>query len=54
VMALQSELSLVRREVERMREFQELSENPSDTSKLINQLIDKYNLYYLGEDYGRI
>lgn len=52
--AVQAELSLINREVERMNDFKVLSENPSDTTKLVNKIIEKYNLYYLGEDYGRI
>lgn len=52
--AVQAELSLINREIERMNDFMALAENPSDTTKLINKITEKYNLYYLGEDYGRI
>lgn len=52
--AIQAELSLINREVERMNDFMSLAENPSETTKLINKITEKYNLYYLGEDYGRI
>lgn len=51
--SIQAELSLVKREVERMRDFQSLSENPSSVSDVINQLTAKYDLYLIGEDYDR-
>lgn len=50
----QAELSLVKREIERMKDFQELSENPSDVSMLIEILTEKYDMLYLGEDYDRV
>lgn len=51
----QAELSLVKREVERMKDFQELSENPSETSELIRMLTEKYKIYEeINEYYGRI
>ena len=50
---VQAELSLVKRELERMREFQLLSENPHEVKDLIRELTEKYNLYDLGEDYDR-
>ena len=50
----QAELSLVRREIERMRDFQAISENPSDVSKLIEILTEKYDMLNLGEEYERI
>lgn len=50
----QAELSLVRREMERMEDFQSLSENPSSVTKLMNTLKEKYKVYQLGENYGRI
>ena len=50
----QAELSLVKREVERMRDFQSLSENPSDVTDIIRQLTEKYQLYLIGDDYDRI
>ncbi len=50
----QAELSLVRREMERMEDFQVLSENPSSTTKLMNALKSKYKVYQIGEYYGRI
>lgn len=51
---IQAELSLVKREIERMRDFQELSENPSEVTDFIRLLTDKYNLYGIGESYDRI
>ena len=50
----QAELSLIKREVERMKDFQALSENPSDVSELIRILTDKYKIYEIGEDYERL
>ena len=50
----QAELSLIKREVERMKDFQALSENPSDVSELIRLLTDKYKIYEIGEDYERL
>lgn len=50
----QAELSLIRREMERMRDFQSISENPSDVSKLIEILTEKYDMLNLGEEYDRV
>jgi len=50
----QAELSLIKREVERIRDFQELAENPYDSTLLLNELTRQYNLYNIGEDYGKI
>lgn len=52
--SVQAELSLVKREVERMRDFQELSENPSDVTDVINAITEKYNLYLIGDEYDRV
>lgn len=52
--AIQAELSLVKREVERMKDFQSLSENPSSVTELMHSLTEKYNLYLIGEEYERI
>ena len=52
--SIQAELSLVKREVERMRDFQELSENPSDVTEIIRAITEKYNLYLLGDEYERV
>ncbi len=52
--SIQAELSLVKREVERMRDFQELSENPSSVTEVIRLLTEKYKLYQIGEEYDRI
>lgn len=52
--SIQAELSLVKREVERMRDFQELSENPSDVTEIIRAITEKYNLYLIGEEYERV
>lgn len=52
--SVQAELSLVKREVERMRDFQELSENPSDVTEVIRLLTEKYNLYLIGDEYERV
>jgi superfamily II DNA or RNA helicase len=50
---IDSELSLIRREYERMEDFARLSENPSDVIKLQDKITAFYNLYYAGgEDYG--
>ncbi len=50
----QAELSLVKREVERMRDFQALSENPSEVTNVIRQITEKYQLYLIGDEYDRI
>lgn len=50
----QAELSLVKREVERMRDFQALSENPSDVTNVIRWITEKYQLYLIGDEYDRI
>ena len=52
--SIQAELSLVNREVERMRDFQELAENPSDVTEIIRELTEKYNLYLIGDEYERV
>ncbi len=52
--SIQAELSLVKREVERMRDFQELSENPSDVTEIIRAITEKYNLYLIGDEYERV
>lgn len=52
--SIQAELSLVKREVERMRDFQELSENPSDVTEIIRAITEKYNLYRIGDEYERV
>ena len=52
--SVQAELSLVKREFERMKDFQELAENPSEVANIIRLLTEKYNLYMIGEDYDRI
>lgn len=52
--SVQAELSLVKREVERMRDFQELSENPSEVTELIQAITEKYNLYMIGDEYERV
>lgn len=52
--SVQAELSLVKREVERMRDFQELSENPSDVTEIIRKVSEKYNLYMIGDEYERV
>lgn len=52
--AIQAELSLVKREVERMRDFQELAENPSDVTEIIRAITEKYNLYLIGDEYERV
>lgn len=52
--SVQAELSLVKREVERMRDFQELSENPSEVTEVIRLLTEKYNLYLIGDEYERV
>lgn len=50
----QAELSLVKREVERMRDFQSLAENPSEVTNIIRTLTEKYQLYLIGDEYDRI
>lgn len=50
----QAELSLVKREVERMRYFQSLAENPSEVTNIIRTLTEKYQLYLIGDEYDRI
>ncbi|WP_304634463.1 helicase-related protein [uncultured Oscillibacter sp.] len=46
------DLSLVRKEIIRMKEFGELSKNPSEADKLIKELSDVYGLETIrGEDY---
>ena len=52
--SIQAELSLVKRELERMRDFQELSENPSEVTEVIRELTEKYNLYLIGDEYDRV
>lgn len=52
--SIQAELSLVKREVERMRDFQELSENPSEVTEIIKAITEKYNLYLIGDEYERV
>lgn len=52
--SIQAELSLVKREVERMRDFQELSENPSGVTEIIRAITEKYNLYLIGDEYERV
>ena len=52
--SIQAELSLVNREVERMRDFQELAENPSDVTEIIRELTEKYNLYLIGDEDERV
>ena len=50
------DLSLIKKEIARMREFGELSKNPSDSDKIIKELIETYGLDTIGgEDmfYGR-
>lgn len=51
--SLSAELSLIKRELDRVRDFQELSENPSEATKLINKITEKYNLYFMGDKNGR-
>jgi superfamily II DNA or RNA helicase len=38
------DLSLVKKEIKRMKEFGYISKNPSDTDKMINSLVEAYNL----------
>lgn len=50
------DLSLIKKEIARMREFGEISKNPSDSDKIIKELIETYGLDTIGgEDmfYGR-
>ena len=50
------DLSLIKKEIARMREFGEISKNPSDSDKIIKELIETYGLdTIVGEDmcYGR-
>lgn len=50
---LNSEYSLIRREYERMEDFADLAENPSDVTKLQEKIDDFYKLNYIGgKDYG--
>jgi len=50
---LDSEMSLVRREFDRMVEFARLSENPLDVVSLQDRIAEFYNLNYQGgKDYG--
>ena len=44
----------MKREVERMRDFQELAENPSDVTEIIRAITEKYNLYLIGDEYERV
>lgn len=46
----QAERSLIRRELERIRDFQALSENPGSVTRLVQELDEKYNLYELEEE----
>lgn len=43
---IQMSKSLVKREIERMRDFANLAENPSTADELIYRLIDKYDIGY--------
>ena len=50
---IDSELSLFKREKERMDDFVRLCENPSESFKLIDKIEEYYNLNYIGgNDYG--
>jgi len=44
------DLSLIKKEIIRMREFGEISKNPSDANKLINELMETYGLDNLDEE----
>ena len=47
------ELSLYKREKERLMDFVQLCENPSDSLKLIDEINEYYQLNYIGgSDYG--
>ena len=47
------ELSLIKNEIKRMKEFGEISKNPSEADQLIKQLIEAYSLDSINyqEDY---
>jgi hypothetical protein len=47
------DLSLIRKEVARMKEFGEISKNPSESDKLIKELSEIYGLDLLdrGDDF---
>lgn len=45
---LRYDISLVKREMERMKEFVSIAENPSDTDRLIGQIETSYRLNLLG------
>lgn len=44
------DISLVNREMVRMKDFAAIAENPSDTDSLINQIEEAYGLYKIGGD----
>jgi len=44
------ELSLIKREKERMEDFANLSDNPSAVDEILSQIKEKYNLNIIGED----
>ena len=46
------DLSLVKREMVRMKEFGEISMNPADTDKLISELSDAYGMDIIDLDEG--
>lgn len=46
---VRADLGLVKKEIKRMREFGELSKNPSDADRLINELTDVYGLNLIAE-----
>lgn len=47
--AVQADLGLVKKEITRMREFGELSKNPSEADRLVKELIDVYELNQIGK-----
>lgn len=50
--AASSDLSLIKKEIVRMKEFGEISKNPSDADRLIKELTETYGLDRIsGEDY---
>ena len=42
--------SLVKREIERMKDFAALAENSSEADEIIYELMDKYQINYLDEE----
>ena len=43
-------VSLVKREIERMKDFAALAENSSEADEIIYELMDKYQINYLDEE----